>query len=1211
MPIRIIDSPEPLTGASAQQAPMLIESDGLRMLKQELRRYCDQKVSGRSFLIAGHRGSGKTTLVQGSIQETNAEIFLEGSTSRLHSGDYENPEAITMRPLFILLQGPNLLPAETAEPQADKKKKDEKLRENAPADRLSAGLAAGIAAGLAAGAKPTAAASEEGATSPDSTTKSMETVLAQITLGLYRALAGEFTRNYAERAVDFARYAERRGSAQEKKRSRRQLELASRFELELDQYPGIARLNEYWRLSESLSRGVLFWDRRDQRLAPGQGYRELVALASTCLAYQRICGKLSSKDENSSGDSSKLDAELTVNAKGSALLKPITALLTGGAVGAGLLASKMIEPTLAVFAGLVTALLSSYSFKYSKSRKREETVNRADLFIPDLSVATLDRILPVLLGRIRRAGLAPVFVVDELDKVDLTDRITEMVKRLKKLVAENAFFCFLTDRKYFEEMIGRTTDAPYPIEYTYYTNQLFIIFRHKDLHDYLDKVLVVPAAASAPQLPTAPVAPDDSSEDRSDRELLRYILLHDSQMHSIDLRRQLVAIRNANGEVNIPRGEVRFRRHYPFAIRIQVAIELILDEDEMRAEIDRRVEFLQLAHDALYYISRQWHNAPDHLDLSDTTGRKHFEDYLRNRKATNTSIGTAGGGDGKTEGEDADQEGQKEKKRLEKLLKVDPSSCDFLFKCVCKLAGFLSNPTDLAQAVERSGQYSQIVANALSNEPLLVAVPNKQRLFSWTRNAAGRRLTEKGDVQTLTTKLVEESKWLDDAEMIGEFERRIGELSQHQIDLTALSSQFGILRTSPAWPDVRRAIERLRAAQGSQLPYAEQADDIHILKSFRENLIDGATGVAVALICALAIADQSVPFEQIFWPMLVIADGLRLRTLTPEKTVSVLEDLRGQISPNNPVSPPEISDRQSVIAWSDWVNSTAVAHQLTPSTSMLDDFGVEAWKYWEQRLRYQLSMPADPRLGSIVAQVRGIGPASFLSFDIETMQIERWTRAFIESVVYKLNNTFASAAAARIPLWLAMPALQHLYFDDPTLKMVARYLASLDNSLNDDEFRQLGSISDGRRAAGLLVCREFGKSMSWLPAQRFPLLVCHFGSAGALVAAMGTTKKLYEALGITFVAFDFSRDPLSPDTGDTSANPANTSSSASAPKALFYPHEQEVYNAFSANPKAPIPVMIDDPGRYPGLDLAYTATNINSPQELFGAVSRMLPRPTA
>jgi hypothetical protein len=101
-----------------------------------------------------------------------------------------------------------------------------------------------------------------------------------------------------------------------------------------------------------------------------------------------------------------------------------------------------------------------------------------------------------------------------------------------------------------------------------------------------------------------------------------------------------------------------------------------------------------------------------------------------------------------------------------------------------------------------------------------------------------------------------------------------------------------------------------------------------------------------------------------------------------------------------------------------------------------------------------------------------------------------------------------------------------------------------------------------------------------------------------------------EALEITFLALDFSQDAISPVTQDAPAGVATSSSSAPAPKALFSIYEQEIYNVFSPYPKAPILVMIDDPRRYRGLDPAYTATNINSPQELFDAVSRMLHRPT-
>ena len=65
MPIQIVDFAEPFT--EAQRAgladPVHIKSDAYYQLLHELRRYCNLEISGRSFLVAGHRGSGKTTLV--------------------------------------------------------------------------------------------------------------------------------------------------------------------------------------------------------------------------------------------------------------------------------------------------------------------------------------------------------------------------------------------------------------------------------------------------------------------------------------------------------------------------------------------------------------------------------------------------------------------------------------------------------------------------------------------------------------------------------------------------------------------------------------------------------------------------------------------------------------------------------------------------------------------------------------------------------------------------------------------------------------------------------------------------------------------------------------------------------------------------------------------------------------------------------------------
>ena len=181
-----------------------------------------------------------------------------------------------------------------------------------------------------------------------------------------------------------------------------------------------------------------------------------MALCSVSEAYRRISGTIQAKREDKAGAQKSDTRTRDVEMKGKDFLPPLITLLTGGAVASGVAAINPNQIGIAALAGILTALGSAMVSKYSTSRSQQRSASEEDLFIPNLSVATLDRVLPVLLERIRDAGLAPVFVIDELDKVkDLSNRIPQMVKRLKKLVAESAFFCFLTDRRYFEELRTR------------------------------------------------------------------------------------------------------------------------------------------------------------------------------------------------------------------------------------------------------------------------------------------------------------------------------------------------------------------------------------------------------------------------------------------------------------------------------------------------------------------------------------------------------------------------------------------------------------------------------------------------------------------------------------------------------------------------------------------------------------------------------------
>src|SRR6185503_11192446 len=101
MAISIKQPPEPNSRYFLRQEPtstaedlIYMESDAARQLADELRGYCDGRNNGRSFLIAGHRGAGKTTLV-------HVAMHLATKSSK--------PSAETCIPFIVPLQGPTLL----------------------------------------------------------------------------------------------------------------------------------------------------------------------------------------------------------------------------------------------------------------------------------------------------------------------------------------------------------------------------------------------------------------------------------------------------------------------------------------------------------------------------------------------------------------------------------------------------------------------------------------------------------------------------------------------------------------------------------------------------------------------------------------------------------------------------------------------------------------------------------------------------------------------------------------------------------------------------------------------------------------------------------------------------------------------------------------------------------------------------------------------
>ena len=416
MALRVRTPIDPMAGDAVSGE--LASCDAARLRVNELGRYCNRRIDGRSVLVAGYRGAGKTTLVEAAIREL---------TRRSRQG----PEP-HLRPLRVQLLGPNIFDGQQLPPRATTAMR---------------------------------AAHQE---------QMRQRILHMVVWGLYAALSREVVRCLRDRAL-------RGGNAPDPALT----ELAAEVEISLPEGPTPAHLRDFWRRAGALESGLLF----PGRTASGRGMRELAAMSGVGYAYQRISGKVSAMSGASSASKEEQTSGIGWELRLAELVKPLAALGAGAAATAF---SAAEGPELALGLGLLTALATSAVFRFSTSATLKDEEVRDLTYLPDTSADTLDRVLPELLLRLKAAGLAPVIVVDELDKVDHLwegHHLPALLDHFKKLFAETVFTCLLVNRDFIETLRNREAEDRYSRDFSYFTHRCFVSYEPADLHDYLGKVL--------------------------------------------------------------------------------------------------------------------------------------------------------------------------------------------------------------------------------------------------------------------------------------------------------------------------------------------------------------------------------------------------------------------------------------------------------------------------------------------------------------------------------------------------------------------------------------------------------------------------------------------------------------------------------------------------------------------------------------------------
>ncbi len=1023
MPIQIIEGADPLSDAALKSESESIvrnaQSDAGRVLKLELMRYCRGEVHGRSFLIAGHRGAGKTMMVADALDKVLRQSRRPGEP--------------LLRPLPIFVHGPSLFEVEATEGAKPQDTGRRVRRQAAPA------------------------------AAPDMETQA-RVALKQIILGLHRAVAKEFVRAYRRRVVEGPWLSPMRWSGEEI------AELAAQFEIEITEDPSAARLHEFWAMAGSRQSGVLF--DFSQRL--DQGARELAALNGMCNAHQRISGEISAQDKSARSEAAASETQSGLDLRGGELVKPLVSVLAGAAVAGGAAAGSH-SLGMAMVGGLVTAIGSAAFFKASTTTTRRAERQLDTTFIPDLSLKTLDRILPTLIQRLRDCGLAPVLIVDELDKVpDLAERFVPMMDFMKKLVAENVFSCFVTDRSYLETLRMRSQDTAYGRASSYFTHSLLVTYRPADVEAYLDKLLQVdrtpspamPAMSASPSgAPDASFAPPDAEVDVVDLEVLKWVLRHRSRMHALVLAREIAALRGESGSLHIAPGAVRTEYTYRIDVTFQVAIEFQLAQAHVQAWLRQRPGMSQTLLDALYFPTREWLKGGD--KLAPHAVRQRFHDTLVSRmnlgevQPVGATVSVAG------------------------ALSDDDKS--FLATMMEEVLRFLCDLPDVTAASARWGKLPAkawspradpglpvLQSMLLGDESLVTRTAAASGdTYHWRYFPTGEARAGSGDERTATAArldVVEAPDTLQATAIVSDPgpPRALGPDAPRAVldpDIAAtmerilaiefnlwtlfrrpgepetpdgrvyqlLGDRLRVVPTTPAWTRVQAAILNVNQVLNGGGNRSTLMEDGRALTGFA-TMLDGSSralihALAVAGFCGHARATNGF-VEGLLFGLEALSTGLGFATLDAEGLVWAME--RMETSARD-LGAPDLAAIAEEAAALDLAEPTLVDRLFEAANvggKVLANLAWpvvagNAWISLADRLPRFIATDESPpaSLQEVLCALHGAGPALLVGLDLKAMTLQRWTTAFLSAAGSMPPSLVVDAGA---PKWLVGVALNRL-----------------------------------------------------------------------------------------------------------------------------------------------------------------------------------------
>lgn len=991
MPIRIREGAQPFAPASLRAEPavrLFADCATREHLSREIVRYLRGESGGRSVLVAGHRGAGKTTLALQSVLSAAEQCSASGQ-----------------RPLLVKVEAPTLLLTASGNDGGD-----------------------------------------------DPAEQEMATLLRRVTVVLCQALVDEAHRSMLALAA-----ATPPGSHP----TRRELvELASQLHLDLEGAPTMAGLRDLWYRAGLLGQRSLFG-----KPGAGAGFTEVLTLFHAVEAFQVAGGRVDKTlgEARQATRSESTDWNLLTN--GRQILNPLLGLLSGSLIGVSLLEEGSV---LAASLGTLSALATATTLNFTTKRLVESSASANLTYTPDTSVFALSRMLPRLVRQLRDIGLSPVFVVDELDKLDDVWRTMErLIRHLKYLVTEDAFFCFLADRSYYELLRRHIHTRAYPEAQTWFTDRLFVVHRPADLHDWLLRAL---------ELVDAPAGSPARERDEAQRELISYALRCRARNHVQEIQRLLRELVERDGRLGPPTTErVTIWR---LEALYQAAVEQVLADGRVASWLEREPGDVQMVFDALYYVLDRWQSGEAELRLD----------------ADRLGAWLAARAPAPVEGE------------AEPPLRADEIRA--LLDLAVGVAAALVAPAELL--AEAPGLPVAVRDAIRATAPPLLRLEGDRDGFryAWAVDLQGRPTGATG----ATDGRLDDGAWL-----MGAVDELLATgLGQRGVRLSTLSADTGFLPREVDWAEAEAARQRRAAPDASRAATRADAERVRRAGASLQARLDSLPDLLAAAMLLSGLEPGLPPEGRLLEGLRDLAPFFRGRPDAAALT-SLAEELAGLRGADLSA----IAALRAGPARTDagrWLAQVGAALQALPGP-LSDTAPIHAAT---QQFRWQLLLQRSIALLEGAADVPGRRAADLVcdaidTFDpllrglslLEPAELLTWSQVYARAV----GLAEAPGPQGEVPPWMAVPAAHALGLLPWALRLTEvlgadpQDASELPRELLDRWRRALRrqvASADGERPCVLLLVLGEPRGLgAWLPTPRGAVLSLDVSSARALGQGVG------------------------------------------------------------------------------------------------------------